>query len=493
MKQFVILFFFLFGLGSLQAAEWDFNANCQLAYKETLALRFDAAHVILMREKALQPENVCVDLLENYRDFLEIFISEDKDLFLSREPLRKQRLSRIETIQDDEPFKNISLAVVNLQWAFARLKFGEYFTAAIELRRAYFLMKENSLLFPDFKPNLLGNGIFNVLIGAVPPKYEWGLKLVSMEGSINKGRMQLYQLLEASKKQPSLNIWQNEILFYLSFVELNLVADSESAKQLLLHFDSLETKSNLLIYAHVNMLMKLGMNDQAALLLSQRDRSREVYPFYYLNYLEAETRIRKLSFDAVKQYTIFLENFKGTNYRADAARKIGWLYLIQADTAAYLKQMQYVLNEPAGDVDADKQAIIEAESARIYHPEILKARLLFDGGYYDSARLLMKQISREKLDFHDQLEYTYRLGRIADAQNNIELALNYYSQTIELGAESPYYYAANAALKSAEIYEHAGNPDMAVAYYKQCLELKPDSYRDSIHQKAKAGLNRLKK
>ncbi len=44
-----------------------------------------------------------------------------------------------------------------------------------------------------------------------------------------------------------------------------------------------------------------------------------------------------------------------------------------------------VLKESPGDVGADKDAVREAESGLIYHPVLLKARLLFDGGYYDTA------------------------------------------------------------------------------------------------------------
>jgi tetratricopeptide (TPR) repeat protein len=57
----------------------------------------------------------------------------------------------------------------------------------------------------------------------------------------------------------------------------------------------------------------------------------------------------------------------------------------------------------------------------------------------------------------------------------------------------PYYYAANAALKLGELYEMQNNFDKAIEAYENCLEMKPDNYRISIHQKAKAGLNRLQK
>jgi len=489
-KLFFIVLFSLF-FGSAFATEWDFNKNCQQAYTATLSLKFDTADSLLFLEKTNNPTNVCIDFVENYRDFLEIFISEDKQLFTQRQSMQKQRLERFEKLGADEPFKNFGLAAINLQWAFSRLKFGEYFKAAFEIRRAYLLLEENRQLFPGFAPDLLGSGVLNALIGAVPPKYNWILQLASLQGSVEKGREQLYELLHASQSNPKLKIWQEETLFYLSFIELNLAASPESAVKLLKKFDEIDSKSNLMVYARVNILMKNGSNDQAAKLLASRSQDRSVYEFHYLDYLQAETFLRKLSPEAKSFYQRYLNDFRGKNYRADAIRKIAWISLINGDSTAYKAQIKQVFKETPGDVGADKDALREAESGLVYHPVLLKARLLFDGGYYDTANKLLRQVNPEHLNFHDRLEYYYRLGRIMDENGDTKTALDYYAQTLDLGAESKYYYAANAALKSGELYERQGNFKQAKYFYNRCLKLDPESYGNSIHQKARTGLLRL--
>ncbi|MDY0077276.1 MAG: tetratricopeptide repeat protein [Bacteroidales bacterium] len=489
-KLFFIVHFILF-FESAFATEWDFNKNCQQAYTATLSLKFDAADSLLFIERVNNPTNVCIDFVENYRDFLEIFISENKQLFAQRQSLQKQRLERFEKLIADEPFKNFGLAAINLQWAFSRLKFGEYFKAAFEIRRAYLLLEENRQLFPGFAPDLLGSGVLNALIGAVPPKYNWILQLASMQGSVEKGRAQLYDLLHASQSNPKLKIWQEEALFYLSFIELNLAASPESAVALLEKFDENDSKSNLMVYAQVNILMKNGSNDQAAQLLASRSQDRSVYRFQYLDYLQAETLLRKLMPEAKAFYQSYLNDFKGKNYRADAIRKIAWISLINGDSMAYKAQIKLVFNETSGDVGADIDALREAESELIYHPLLLKSRLLFDGGYYDTASIILAQLDAETLNFHDKLEYYYRLGRIMDESGDTQKALDCYAQTLDLGAESKYYYPANAALKSGELYEQQGNFKQAKYFYNRCLKLDPESYGNSIHQKARAGLLRL--
>ncbi|MCK9450542.1 MAG: tetratricopeptide repeat protein [Bacteroidales bacterium] len=491
MKKLLLIVLFSLFFGSGFAAEWDFNKNCQQAYTATLSLKFDAADSLLTIEKAQNPANVCVDFVENYRDFLEIFISEDIQLFERRELLKNQRLQRFEKLGAGEPFKNFGLAAINLQWAFSRLKFGEYFKAAFEIRRAYLLLEENRQLFPGFAPDLLGSGVLNALIGAVPPKFNWILQLASMQGSVEKGRAQLYDLLHASQSNPKLKIWQEEALFYLSFIELNLAASPESAVKLLEKFDEIDSKSNLMVYARVNILMKNGSNDQAAQLLASRSQDHSVYRFHYLDYLQAETLLRKLSPEAKAFYQQYLNDFKGKNYRTDAIRKIAWISLISGDSTAYKAQIKQVLKETPGDVGADKDALREAEGSLVYHPVLLKTRLLFDGGYYDAATKLLRQVNPENLNIHDRLEYYYRLGRIMDESGDSQKALDCYAQTLDLGAESKYYYPANAALKSGELYEQQGNFKQAKYFYNRCLKLDPESYSNSIHQKARAGLLRL--
>ena len=71
-------------------------------------------------------------------------------------------------------------------------------------------------------------------------------------------------------------------------------------------------------------------------------------------------------------------------------------------------------------------------------------------------------------------------------------AVNFYQKTINEGQDESYFYACNSALQIGHIYEDWGKVAKAKEYYKLCLSLKPDEYKNGLHQKAKAGLNRLK-
>ncbi len=126
---------------------------------------------------------------------------------------------------------------------------------------------------------------------------------------------------------------------------------------------------------------------------------------------------------------------------------------------------------------------------------LLKSRLLFDGGYYQRAlnELLDNPVKSFVKNRRDLVEYTYRLARIYHETGNTEKALSYYRQTIARGSNEPYYYAAASAFQMGLIYENSGSYAQADSAYRKCLSIETSEYKTSLDQKAKAGLNRLKK
>jgi len=489
----ILFLFVLFTVSVVQAADFQFNTNCKAAYSEIIALRFENGELLLKQEESRNPENLCPELLRNYVDFLKVFISEDEVLFSKLEPNRKSRINKLEQLPDDQPYKRVALAAIHMQWAFARLKFGgQYMAAAIEVYKSFSLLDDNTRLFPDFKPNMLGNGIMHIMVGAVPPRFQWMLKLVSLEGTINQGREELYHILDEAERDPSIGYLRDETLFYLSFIELNLVSDKHFALNLLNRFEHQDDKNNLLIFAKSTIQMRLGKNQEASKTLDYYAQN-ESFPFEYLRYLKAETLIRQLDASAAVEYMAFLDHFKGKNYRADALRKLGWIAVLKNDAKAYHELMALVLQQQANQVDADKQAKREAENGRAPNKQLLEARLLFDGGYYMQAENLLANINSNQFNEIEQLEFIYRRGRVADAMDNTDEALAYYHETIEKGRDNPAYFAANAALKSGEIYELRGDFVNAENYFRLCLDIEADEYQNSIHQKAQAGLDRIGK
>ena len=127
-------------------------------------------------------------------------------------------------------------------------------------------------------------------------------------------------------------------------------------------------------------------------------------------------------------------------------------------------------------------------------PIVTLANLIASNDYYifiEEINVLVFNISITSVK--DNLELVYRMGRIYHKQNNAAKAISNYELTLKNGASYSYYYAANAALQLGLICEEQKNIPLAKEYFNQCLALKNHEYQNSISQKAKAGLNRIKK
>ena len=89
-------------------------------------------------------------------------------------------------------------------------------------------------------------------------------------------------------------------------------------------------------------------------------------------------------------------------------------------------------------------------------------------------------------------EYYYRLARIYDDLGRKEEAIAAYLTTIRLGEKQREYFAAKAALQLGYIYEKRQDPSQAIGYFQKCVAIKDHDYKNSLDQKAKAGMARCK-
>lgn len=490
---FILIFICNFSFGQYK---YDFNPNCVNAYSAIISLKFKEGKKLIDQEKTINPENNIPYLLENYIYFLSVFIAEEEKDFDKYDDLKDQIIDRLKEGDERSPYYRYCLAQVNLQWSVARAKFKEYTTATLEINKAYRLLVENNEEFPDFLPNLINLGMMHTLIGTVPDNYNWVKKLVGVEGTIDQGVNEILKVLNAAVTQKEYAHYKAECLFYLSFIQINLTTNRQKALDniKLIESDSSGLRNPLAIYAISRIYSDNGMNDKAIELLLSRPMGDEYFPFYFLDYLTGVAKLNRLDSDAYKYLFKYAINFKGINYIKDSYQKIAWYYLVNENMDKYQEFIAKVNQYGNAVVDADIQAEREANNKTIPNVYLLKARLLFDGGYYEKA--LAAITSSKTTGFlknsRDSLEFSYRIGRIYHEWGKTETCIPFYLKTIENGSESPYYFAANAALQLGIIYENKGDFKKAAENYELAQRMENKEYKNSINQKAKAGLNRIK-
>lgn len=492
MKKFLFLLL-LPGLAChVAAAKLEFTQLSAEAYDKALRMDSLATMKLLEREKLTNPENLMPVVIANYLEFLNAFVDEQFDAHQRLQQNKEKRIALLGQVEENNPLKKWALASIYLQSAAARSKFDETYSAAFEFRKAYLLLEENQKIAPKNAPNTVAMGLLFTLVGSIPPQYQWVAKLASMHGDLIKGKQLLFEVLD-NKEYTYGSMFRSEALFFLTFIESNLNPDKKSASMLLDRFTPEDELHPLLLYAKANMEMRLGQNEAALKTLSKKDVGGEASRLYYLEYVLGDALLRKLDFSAKSHFENFINRFNGQNYKADALRKLAWISLLQGDSVGYSEKMARLVGYSKLQVESDKQARREAEKHLKPQPDLLKARLHYDGGYYAQSAEKLRMVAGylTRLNDEHQLEYYYRMGRVLQATNKQADAIRYYQLTMFMGRDSKTYFPANAALLAGELYEADGQFELSKQMYQRCLAFEPEEYRNGIHAKAKAGLNRL--
>lgn len=475
---------------------YNFNETCQKAYHQILCLQLDSARVSLQQETRQHPHNLLPQLLHNYTDVLYLVLTEDKAYFEKIKDRKKTRLRLWDKGPEDSPWHLSGEAQIKLQWAFARVLFNEYVTAATEINSAYHLLEKNQKKYPSFLIDNMGIGILHAMIGVIPDQYQWALKLFGFYGTIEQGMHEVQLQVKANKPQKNLSA---EALFYYTFLKMNLQNDTNRLKQIIqlfeqAPFDSLQQTSPVLHFAYCNTLLRYN-NDSAIIALQHNPHQAGALHFYYLDLLLGQALVYKNDPKAVAHLKKYVQKYPGHNYKKVALQRLAWYYFMQNDTLGYQGCMLQIDELPSTVLDGDKSAQKESEAAakgELPNLHLLRSRLLFDGHYYHKALQALSPLATQHTNKATQLEYYYRKGRIEDEMGHKTQALQSYATAISYGQESTRYFAGRAALESGAIYETQGKKGKALEAYEQCLSLPFSEYRQGIRAKAKAGLQRCK-
>ena len=490
-KNIVTFFFFLAFIGIKSLASFELNDQVQQAYLQIIRFNFDEGKRLLDKEQQSNPHNQLPLLYNNYIDFLKAYVSEEK---IDLETFSKNTRDRLKIMKyEKSPFFLYSRAELLMQESILNLKSGDYASAAWNIRKAYLTIENNSEIFPSFPLNKKISGMLNVFIGAIPEDYHWVADLAGFKGSIKQGTLELTSLLNETTGT-DYHVYQEELLFYLSSIQGSVSLPKDDPFQIYEMMRSYCRANKFMRVSFSNVLMRTGRNDEALQWLADTSLMKDSYPNHLIIYKAGLARLRKLDYTSEKDFQHFISRFHGMNYLRSAYQKLAWIYLLQGNQKKYNDCMMMCKSVGGNRTEDDKEATEEAKSGEVPNPVLLRARLLFDGGYYREA---MSEMANKSIhDFprlKDQLEVTYRFARILQKLNKTEKAIQLFEETVKNGVSSKYYYAANSALLLGNIYEEKEDLEKAKSYYLKCLSMRNHGYQSSIDQKAKAGLARLNK
>lgn len=492
-KGYYVVFCLLFALTpKLSFADFDFNANCVKAYQQILYLKFNAAKQLIAQEKKSNPDNAIVPLLENYIDYFYLITNESKAEFERLEANKAKRINLISADKaDNSPYKLFALAEINTQWALIRSKYGQYYASSREINKAAGYLKDNHKKFPNFSLNNKGLGLINVVIGSLPDGFmKSALGALGIKGDVNLGLKQLDRLAETLPKT-NYSYFYDEVVFYYAYLLSDVVKSPLAYQRTIKYTGSISDESLLKTYVESYVAVRNGKSDKAVALLENRVKGSAYLAFPYLDYLLGVAKLNKIDLSSASNFETFLRINKGDNYIKDAYWHLALVALFKDDTAAYNAFASKTKTSGATYLDKDKQALNEIS---LGSPNILllKARLLFDGGYYIQSSAVLATISDSQLkSAKDRAEYFYRFGRVNEYLGKDAAAIDFYTKAIAVGKNTRFYFAARSAVFLGKIYEEKRDTLKAKYYYNQAVSMKDHEYEASIENEAKRALKAL--
>jgi tetratricopeptide (TPR) repeat protein len=475
----------------LGQGHFTITPECRNIYRLISELRFDQAQKAIHTLQKSDPGNLFPVHLENYIDFYTLIIYEDPDDLGRLEKNKKKRLEKLEQGDPGDPYYRLLKAELLLQWAIARLKFEDNFTAVRETQKAYRLLVENQKLFPDFALNNKGMAMVHAVIGTIPDNYRYLVEwLTGMEGDIGRSLEEMDELTRYCNLTG--HLFRHESYVIYAFIELYINNNPEKAWKIIREAGLDSVNSPLARFVMATIAQRSGRTDQAIAILENHRKTIDQQSFLFLEFMLGINKLRKLDPMAKEHLLKYVRRFSGQNYIREAYQLLAWHSLV-IESNKDLARYYYSECRQKGQslLDEDKAAYREAVSGELPDPLFLKIRLLFDGAYYKRAHELLTTHKPELLH-KNKLEYHYRTGRVYQELKDYSDALDAYQIVLSMENARTSYQQCNAALQSGIIYETLGDFQRARMHFEHCLSLKPEKYETSLHQKAEAGMERLK-
>ncbi len=480
----MIPLFLLLATNPIYAQSYQFNANCQNAYHSFMSMKIEEGKAHLLKEITSNPTNYLTVTLSNYEDFISLTFNENPREYKARKKLLQTRVQLIEHSDQKSPYYLFSKALLYFQWSIIQIKYADYWDAAWDFRKSFITFKENKKLFPGFAYNDIFIGAQEAVISTIPSGYKWISKILGMKGNMKNGMGLLSKFINSNQTP-----FMEESFLYYIYLKNYLENDVEGAAQIIKTY-KLDTKNNLLF---AFMAANLALNNKKATIaeniLAGRNMSKEYLQFPMLDYEMGDAKMKRLDYGAITYFEKYIKYSQSNFYIKDACFNIAICYYLMGKNDLADQYKRKTKNIGKMESDADKNAHKNA-SKPFPQRELLKARLLNDGGNNEQALQIL--LGAKDLNTENQLEYYYRLARVYDELHDYDKAIANYAKTIDLGSSSTEYFAARAALQAGYIYEKKGNKTEALRYFNITLNLEDHDYKNSLDQRAKSGINRIK-
>ncbi len=477
-----------------QAPTLQFSTEAQKVYKQVTGLQKEYTRIGLVALERSDPNNQAAVFLAHLQDFLMFMMTEDPSRYTQLLKKAESRLEAISRVTGSNPWRAYCLGEMYLMNGIAAYKRNEIFLATRSFRSGVRLIRKGAADFPNFLPLQKDRHVIEALIGTVPDQYQWAAELATGMQA-DKDEAQALEAVYAAMKGSNYFLTK-DAGFFLAIIYAHQYRKPEEAFRIASELISTEPDQPFLqfLFAYTAAESK-GMQSEAIQLLQRALPTKESLTFPYLAYMSGKYKLNALDIPGARaSLQQFLLKWQGSSYQSEAWQKMAWCALLEDDLETYHRFMTRTLKAPDSPMEGDQQAKKEARDKQVPHPVLLRARLAFDGRDPLRAKAILESIQSENLrEQRFLLEYDYRMGRVlADLDKSDNNAIRFYTRAWTNGKGNKLHFACASALQLGDIYSDLRKPKEARRWYDRCLAEKPDIYRSGLHQKAKAGIRRLR-
>ncbi len=374
---------------------------------------------------------------------------------------------------------------ISIYRAVLASQFSDYKTSSLALIRACKEINRNGGMLGNSDREKL-TGILGILFSLVPDQ---AMKIVKLTGvrPANLGSFAELENYYRTARPGSADRLEGWLLLVTSLKEFS--GDPAKAWEFVRKEGDSYPGNPLVRYQSALAALKAGYNDEAIRLLEGgfADPSCKLFPAW--NYQLGRCYLNSLDPRAGQWLTAFISSPGGETYRHVAHLRLAWHYLVQGKADESLTLCRKIGNLPEAHSVYDKQAVREAESQTLPDQDLIRLRLLFDGGYYERCLAGCCDLeSRRRLEGEPAVELIYRKARCYHRTGLYREAIEQYLKVIGQKKQVKSYWLPNSALQLGYLYREMGRADLARKYFKLCMELNDFGYREGINREAQAAL-----
>ena len=472
----------LFCCEAARTADLNWSPEQVNAHQLIVQYRLAEADTLLSAMAASPPKAY----LSNLRDFMELVYNENEAHYQQYLKSIPERRSWIQSLPDKSPERAFYLADLALQEALFKIRFGDYLSGLYMLLQANSqtteIQERNDQILPFLKPA----GVINILVGLTPPKYDWAVRLIGLQGDVETGKQQLSSL--ASSTSPL----SSEALILLGyFYAYPLQMPDEAVKCFSLALAA--QPGNVLAAFMLATSLSKAHKGEAALEAMDAQPTQAWSEFPQAYYLMGTLHLQKGDYAQARQFLDqFMRTYAGNTFKKDAATKIAMSYFLEGEIEKGEIWKQDALVTGGTSSEPDKNAAVMLVEISEYPPQLLRARLLTDGGYWNEAgQQLMATGDPGQLGDRWACEYHYRMARLYQLQEQQEPAVASYTEALKLADTKGWYIEANSALQAGLILKARGNNIGAVELFKKAKAFGDHPYKASIDMQADRELTSL--